>query len=77
LFKIHQRKNLFSKLKTKFEFFSRSPSTTIVSNIQNASSPVNLFTNLPGGIFPPNNTNTTANQGQSTSSVINIYIYFS
>jgi paired amphipathic helix protein Sin3a len=51
---------------------TRSPSTTIVSNIQNASSPVNLFANLPGGIFPPNNTNTTANQGQLTSSRLKV-----
>ncbi|CAF0864520.1 unnamed protein product [Rotaria sp. Silwood1] len=58
---------------------TRSPSTAIVSNIQNASSPVNLFANLPGGIFPPNNTTTnnninssTANQGQLTSSRLKV-----
>ncbi|CAF4402549.1 unnamed protein product, partial [Rotaria sp. Silwood2] len=58
---------------------TRQPSTAIVSNIQNASSPVNLFANLPGGIFPPNNTNnnnninsSTANQGQLTSSRLKV-----
>ncbi|CAF4320650.1 unnamed protein product, partial [Adineta steineri] len=40
---------------------TRPPSTTIVSNIQNASSPVNLFTNLPGGLFAPNNNNNNNN----------------
>ncbi|CAF1103055.1 unnamed protein product [Adineta steineri] len=60
---------------------TRPPSTTIVSNIQNASSPVNLFTNLPGGLFAPNNNNnnnnnsinsSTANQGQLTSSRLKV-----
>ena len=59
---------------------SRSPSTTIVSNNQNVSSPVNLFANLPGGLFPPNNTNnnhTAAAQGPLTSSVRTISSVFS
>ncbi|CAF1233447.1 unnamed protein product [Rotaria sordida] len=57
---------------------TRPSSTAIVSNIQNASSPVNLFANLPSGIFPPNNTNnnnlnsSTANQGQLTSSRLKV-----
>ncbi|CAF3413330.1 unnamed protein product [Rotaria sp. Silwood1] len=54
---------------------TRSPSTTatIVSNIPNTSSPVNLFSNLSSGIVPPNNTNTsTFSQGQSTSSRLKV-----
>ncbi|CAF0871113.1 unnamed protein product [Adineta steineri] len=52
---------------------TRPPSTsaTIVTNISNASSPINLFANLPGGIFPPNS-NTTSSQGQSTSSRLKV-----
>ncbi|CAF4348673.1 unnamed protein product [Rotaria socialis] len=59
---------------------SRPSPTTIVSNIQNSSSPVNFFANLPGGIFPPtatsinnNNINSSAaNQGQLTSSRLKV-----
>ncbi|CAF1010544.1 unnamed protein product [Adineta ricciae] len=59
---------------------TRPSSTTIVSNISNASSPVNLFANLTGNLFSSNtnniasstNTNTAANQGQLTSSRLKV-----
>lgn len=73
LYKIHQRnRSFFVLFRNRFLVFSRSPSTTIVSNIQNASSPINLFANLPSGTFSNNNNNNNsivANPGQSTSSV--------
>ncbi|CAF1317350.1 unnamed protein product [Adineta ricciae] len=53
----------------------QNPSTrsgpTIVSNISNASSPVNLFTNFSGGNFQANNTSTSS-QGQLTSSRLKV-----
>ncbi|CAF2052224.1 unnamed protein product [Rotaria magnacalcarata] len=59
---------------------SRPSPSTIISNIQNSSSPVNLFANLAGGFLPPNTTSTnnnninssTANQGQLTSSRLKV-----
>ncbi|CAF0731849.1 unnamed protein product [Rotaria sordida] len=54
---------------------TRPPSTTatIVSNIQNNSSPINFFANLSSGILPSNNTNiSTSSQGQSTSSRLKV-----
>ncbi|UJR08308.1 hypothetical protein I4U23_012579 [Adineta vaga] len=56
---------------------TRPSSTTIVSNISNASSPVNLFANLTGNLFASNtnnigSSNTSANQGQLTSSRLKV-----
>ncbi|CAF0962194.1 unnamed protein product [Rotaria magnacalcarata] len=54
---------------------TRSPSTaaTTVSNIQNSSSPINLFTNFSSGLLPSNTSNTSiSGQGQSASSRLKV-----
>ncbi|CAF3412974.1 unnamed protein product [Rotaria socialis] len=50
-----------------------STATTIVSNIQNSSSPINLFTNFSSGLLSSNTSNTsTSGQGQSASSRLKV-----